>query len=160
MLILAIVFEHASGSPNGLSSFPRRVGTGLVTLRDRSGSTLNDGISDAWRLRFFGTINNVLSLATADADGDGANNLQEFKAGTNPNDASSVLRLASKKGLASDLGLHWPSVLNKQYVIERSTSLYSPTWTSISTNTGTGWDMEFHDANGGNVRFYRVRVLP
>ena len=119
-----------------------------------------DGISDSWRLRYFGTVNNILSLANADADGDGADNLHEFKAGTNPNDASSVLRVATKNGLAPDVGVQWPSVLNKQYVIERSTSLYSPTWTSISTNTGTGWDMEFHDANGGNVRFYRVRVLP
>jgi hypothetical protein len=155
----AIVFDHASASPNGLVSFPRRVASGLVTLRDRLGSSLGDGISDSWRLRYFGTINNALSLASADADGDGAINAHEFKAGTNPNDATSVLKAKSAKGQAQQCIIRWPSVSGKQYVIERASSIYSPAWTSISTNAGTGWDMEFTDASAGNgSRFYRVRV--
>jgi hypothetical protein len=43
---------------------------------------------------------------------------------------------------------------------DRSTSLFSPVWTPISTNTGSGADMEFHDTTGGKVRFYRVHVTP
>ncbi|MSU57484.1 MAG: hypothetical protein EXS35_04770 [Pedosphaera sp.] len=155
----AIVFDHASGSPNGIAPFPAHSRSGLVTLRDRSGSTLGDGISDSWRLRYFGTINNVLSLASADADGDGANNLHESKAGTNPNDATSVLKAKSKKGLPAECVVQWPSVSGKQYVIERAASIYAPAWTSISTNAGTGWDMEYHDTSAGaGPRFYRVRV--
>ena len=33
--------------------------TGLVTLSDRSVSSYNDGIPDSWRLRYFGTLNNL-----------------------------------------------------------------------------------------------------
>lgn len=156
----AIHFDHASASPNGLASFKKRVNSGLVTRMDRSGSSANDGIPDSWRLRYFGTINNLLSQAAADADGDGANNAQECKAGTNPNDASSILRMKSLKGQPHSLSVRWPSVLNKQYVIERAASLYS-TWSPVSTNTGTGWDMEYQDsAPGSGSRFYRVRVAP
>ena len=56
--------------------------------------------------------------------------------------------------------IHWPTVLGKQYAIERSTTLFSGSWTAIATNTGTGGDMEFDDANTGKVKFYRVRILP
>ena len=131
----------------------------MITLSNRS-TPGNDGIPDSWRLRYFGSINNVLSQATADADGDGATNWQEYKAGTDPNDANSVLRLKSNAGLPQECVVRWPSVAGRQYVIERAASLYSPAWTPVSTNSGTGLDLEFRDASGGTAsRFYRVRLL-
>src|SRR5262249_4844359 len=114
-----------------------------------------DGIPDSWRLRYFGTVNNLLSQATADADGDGANNWQEYIAGTDPTDAKSALRVTASK----DLVISWPSGVGKQYVIERSTNLFDSNWVPVSTSTGTGNDMQFHDTGGpGNVYFYRVSV--
>ena len=157
----AIHFDHASASPNGLASFPKRTLTGLITLSDRSTSSYNDGIPDSWRLRYFGTVNNLLSQAGADADGDGLNNWQEYVAGTDPTDVKSNLRVSTDQAAAQqrqDSVIHWPSVAGKSYVIERSASLFSPGWIPVSTNTGTGGDMEFHDLNGGNARFYRVHV--
>ncbi len=41
-----------------------------------------DGLSDAWELTFFGSLQ---ASATTDSDGDGLTNLEEFQAGTNPN---------------------------------------------------------------------------
>jgi hypothetical protein len=150
----SIHFDHASASPNGLASFPKKTFNGLITLSNRSASSWNDGIPDSWRLRWFGTIYNQLSAKTADADGDGANNWHEYNAGTDPNDSSSVLRVN-----AQGLTVHWPSVLNRTYVVEKSASLFGGTWTSIVTNTGTGTDMQYQD-NSGGARFYRVRVSP
>jgi len=157
----AIHFDHVSASPNGFAAFPKRTQTGLITLSDRSTSTYGDGIPDSWRLRYFGSINNLLSQAAADADGDGANNWQEYIAGTDPTDRKSSLRVSTDQAPAqpgNECVIHWPSVSGRNYVIERSTSLASPSWTSISTNAGTGADMEFHDSTGGNTRFYRVHV--
>ena len=63
-------------------------------------------------------------------------------------------------GPAQDFVIRWPSAANKQYVLERSPSLYAPAWSAISTNAGTGWDLEFHDnTSGAPMRFYRVRPL-
>ena len=92
----AIHFDHASASPNGIASFPKQTLTGLILLSDRSSSIYNDGIPDSWRLRYFGTVNNLLSQAAADADGDGANNWQEYLAGTDPTDPKSVLRVSDQ----------------------------------------------------------------
>jgi hypothetical protein len=158
----AVHFDHASASPNGLGSFPKQARTGLVTLSNRSGSTYGDGISDSWRLRYFLTLNNVLSATNADADGDGRNNLQEYQAGTDPTDPTSNFKnIGTDQGAAQqkqDCVISWPSAIGKQYVIQRSPSLSTPIWNSIATNSGNGTIMEYHDTSGGGVRFYRVYV--
>ena len=155
----AIVFDHASGSPNGIASFKRNVRTGLITLSNRSGSSYNDGISDAWRLRYFGSVSSVLAQATADADGDGVSNYQEYLAGTDPTDPKSLLKMAGASAAANGpRAITWPSVTGKTYIIERSSSMFGGSWTPVSTNAGTGGPMEFDDASTGTVQFYRVRV--
>jgi hypothetical protein len=56
--------------------------------------------------------------------------------------------------------IHWPTVAGKKYVIERSSSLFSGSWTTNAIVTGTGADMEYDDNTGGAARFYRVQILP
>src|SRR5689334_17236596 len=61
-------------------------------------SSLNDGIPDAWRLRYFGPefATDSRALATADPDGDGANNYLEYITGTDPLDGASVERAPAR----------------------------------------------------------------
>ncbi len=158
----AVHFDHASASPNGLGSFPKQTLTGLITLNGRTNSVYQDGIPDSWRLRWFGTTNNLLSLSNGCPSGDGINNFKKYVAGVDPNTANNFPSLKSKAPLpsGSSSAIHWPTVNGKQYVIERSASLFPGTWSAISTNTGTGTDMEYDDNFGSAVKFYRVRILP
>ena len=88
------------------------------------------------------------------------NNWQKYVAGLDPD--GSYLRylpLASTSPSAQsqqDCVIDWPSVSGKQYVIERSSSLFPPNWIPVSTNSGDGTFMEYHDTTGGGIRFYRV----
>jgi hypothetical protein len=158
----AIHFDHASASPNGLGSFPKQTLTGLITLSNRTNSSYGDGIPDAWRLRWFGTVNNYLSVSNACPTSDGINNWQKFVAGVDPNTANDFPSTNPKTTVPAGFtsAIHWPTVSGKQYAIERSTSLFSGKWTAIATNTGTGMDMEYDDNAAGAVNFYRVRILP
>ena len=156
-------FGHASASPNGLGLFRVQTQSGLITATDRSGSSWGDGISDAWRLKNFGTIGNVLSAATADADGDGVSNWAEFQAGTDPNSALSRLQLLSttvRTDSTAGLRLRWPGALNHRYTLECSSRLSGASWLPVATNiVGAGAMCEFLDTNTiPNARFYRVRV--
>jgi hypothetical protein len=158
----AIHFDHASGSPNGIASFLKKTWTGLVLLSSRTNSTYGDGIPDSWRLRWFGTVNNLLSVSNACPTGDGVNNWNKYVAGVSPNTAGDFPSLNPKAPVPSGYAsaVHWPTVSGKQYVILRSNSLFAGKWTAIGTNTGTGTDMEFDDTTGGSTKFYRVQILP
>jgi hypothetical protein len=155
----AIHFDHASASPSGLLSFPKTTYTGLITLSRRTSSSYNDGIPDSWRLRYFGTIYNQLSVSNADADGTGMNNWQKYLAGLNPVDPTSVLNEGMDQAVAQspqDAVVCWPSVSGQTYIIKRSSTLFPPQWVNISTNTGDGTYMEIHDASSGDHRYYEV----
>jgi Fn3 associated len=158
-------FDHISASPNGLGLFPRQVQDGLLTLRDRSSSSLGDGIPDTWRLRYFGSISDPLAQASADPDGDGVSNLAEFLAGTNPVDSNSRLCLAAHRQLNTGNGsplltLRWPSCPNKRYTVEAASSLTSGYWTELGSGlVGTGQELEFTPAApADSTQFFRVRV--
>ncbi len=157
----AVHFDHASGSPNGFASFPKQTLTGLITLASRTNSSYGDGIPDSWRLRWFGTTNNLLSVSNACPSGDGISNFKKYVAGVDPNTANdfpSVNPLTPAPS-GSTSSIYWPSVGGKQYAIERSTSLFTGAWTAIATNTGTSGTMEYDDNFDGPVKFYRVRIL-
>ncbi len=60
----------------------------------------------------------------ADFDGDGQPNVNEWVAGTDPTDASSLLTVSSiASGVDSTIILRWPSVSQKSYSILKSTDL-------------------------------------
>jgi hypothetical protein len=153
-------FSHFSASPNGLALFHTTVQDGLITVSNRNGSSWNDGIPDTWRLLYFGTVSNMLSAANADPDGDGASNWQEYIAGTNPLDATSVFAFSpSASPSGSSFTLQWPSVVNKSYSVQSS---FSPggSWTTIATNLiGNGQTLQWTDTNASTgARFYRAQV--
>jgi uncharacterized repeat protein (TIGR03803 family) len=132
--------------------------------------SVGDGIPDTWRIQFFGgdgTSTNVLSCATADPDGDGLSNQQEFLAGSNPNDASSGLRMlpAYLAHPSPDpnwgFTVQWQSVAGKFYSLERATNLvkgfdtiikiHIPATPPINSETDT-------NVMGQGSWFYRVRL--
>lgn len=160
----SVHFDHVSASPNGLRLFANDSEDGLVILGNASRS--RDGIPDAWRLRYFGSVSSGAAHAFADPDRDGQPNWAEFKAGTNPNSPRSSLSLASRlshglSGNAENLVLRWPTVSGKQYVVERSDSAAGGQWGTVSpVITGTGADAEYSDSDAsGRAWFYRLRLL-
>ena len=158
----AVHFDHASGSPNGIASFPKQTLTGLITLSSRNNSTYGDGIPDSWRLRWFGTIYNLLSVSNACPSGDGINNWMKYVAGVDPNTPNDFPSLNSTTTPApgANMGIYWPTVSGKQYAILSSASLFPGNWTTNTIVTGTGANMEFDDNPSGTAKFYRVLILP
>lgn len=98
---------------------------GLSTLRltaTQLVDTDGDGMPDWWEdLHGF----NKLSAADAslDPDLDGASNLQEYLAGTNPNDPNSVFRIISIQRESDDLRVTWKAVGGKTYVVQTNANL-------------------------------------
>jgi hypothetical protein len=158
----AVHFDHASGSPNGIASLPKHTFNGLITLSSRANSQYNDGIPDSWRLRWFGTIYNLLSLSNACPSGDGISNWKKYVAGVDPNTPNDFpgLNPNTPPPSGAAMSIYWPTVSGKQYAILSSASLFPGTWTTNAILIGTGANMEFDDQSAGTGKFYRVLILP
>jgi hypothetical protein len=158
-------FEHFSAM-GGVPFTNVALQDALITMTARTGSTyFKDGIPDIWRLRYFGSVSNILSAAGADAAGDGVPNLQKYLAGTDPLDPNATLRLnpnSSRANANHQLVLRWPTVANRKYSLQWATSLGSTNWAAVINNmVGDGNMQTFtNTTSGGQNGFYRVITSP
>jgi YD repeat-containing protein len=121
-----------------------------------------DGLPDAWEISNGLDALNAID-ALADADGDSLSNRDEYLAGTDPQNESSVLSIATIAFAALDVRITFTSVPGKTYVVEQTEALSSGSWTpSGASLTGTGSLAQFIQTAGAlsAQRFYRVRWLP
>lgn len=128
------------------------------------GALAPDGLPIAWLLTNFGTTN---VNANFDSDGDGMSNLQEYLAGTNPNDAKDSLRITSSGvsfvGGNDNDTLVWASHPTRQYRIQQRTNLVSATWMDagvlLAPDAGTNTTRTFQFPGPASQRFIRIQAV-
>jgi hypothetical protein len=130
----------------------------------------SEGIPDSWRLAYFGSRNpgsGSKHHARDDCDGDGFNNLTEWRLGSNPTNRHSNLRFT---GFSAGM-LEWPAKGYEVYQLYGSTDLKH--WTAAlnpitPTNSIPGTNI-FNLTNSlgvatgftnGPARFFRLEKLP
>ena len=123
-----------------------------------------DGLPNWWEDQF-GLSKTNSADATLDLDGDGASNLNEFLAGTKPNDAASVFRITALQAAGGDPQVTWTTVGGKRYVVQTNGDV-SQGFTDSSPlipAPGAGESVtNFVDPGGttNGPRYYRVRLEP
>jgi len=141
----------SNASPGDLVEF----GTLLMTPFDLN----SNGVADAWEQQ------HDLSNALADADGDGLDNRSEYRCGTDPTNAASVLAVAEGSG-PGDGGftLSWPVAPGRSYVVDALPSLVSGRWLPVwgpCEATGGQRQMSWTDTGAPRdlPRYYRIGVV-
>lgn len=121
-----------------------------------------NGMGDAWEKSF------NLTNPSADADGDGASNLAEYLADTDPRDATdmppatSELVLNATKSISggiTTLRLSWGTALGP-VILESSDSLLPGSWVTISSGITASGGQSIYDVSvppAGGKHFYRLR---
>ncbi|MBI3877009.1 MAG: matrixin family metalloprotease [Verrucomicrobia bacterium] len=106
-------FLRLSDGTNGSPYIEVRV---ISLLADQNPGGASDGLPDAWVAQYFGNANASVN-PNADADGDGISNLNEFRLGTDPTSAASVLRFTA----VSASGLNWFATPYDLYEVQGTT---------------------------------------
>jgi hypothetical protein len=114
-----------------------------------------DGLPDDWQAQYFGSNPAMFPAANVDSDGDGASNLQEFLAGTNPVDPRSVLRTRITRTPQGRF-LHWNTQPGFVYQVQTTTNLTG--WTNLGQpRFASGYEDSILLQPGSNgAAFYRV----
>ena len=146
---------------DNLGSFLVRYTANAVVLSNYRSTDLDgDAIEDAWATNHFGHSPLTAAEKSADSDGDGMSNYDEFRAGTDPTNAASALRVSAtvSGGTAT---LEWPCVDGKMYRVYVSGDMR--TWREVAEPTFAfpeaglcQWTDDGRD--GGSMWFYRVVV--
>jgi subtilisin family serine protease len=139
-----------------------KVATGGRLNLARSVDTDGNGLPDWWEQQFFGHLTGT--DPNADPDHDGASNLAEFLAGTNPTNYSSALRLtALPAGGTNGVALQWPGVAGRYYRLLLATNLLNGFNCLVRTNLAAMPPLNtVTDAAPASAgpRFYRLELEP
>jgi len=119
--------------------------------------TDRDGMSNGWEEG--NGLDSAFKDDHLDGDGDSATNGEEFIAGTDPGDASSVFSAIGVAVNSNPNVLTWSSVAGREYSIQKSAEGLT-SWVTIGSRTATGAVSFFDIADSGSMReYYRVVVV-
>jgi alpha-L-fucosidase 2 len=151
-----------AGLPDGTSYYYLVAATGFGGTSESNGPVfaMTYTAIENWRFNYFGTASGTGDAAdTADPDGDGLTNAQEFAAGTDPNDGESLLKVSELAFDGDGTSITFPTVLGKSYRVEHSETLQNGSWTTLLENiAGTGGSVQVTDVGAAaqSKRFYRI----
>jgi uncharacterized repeat protein (TIGR01451 family) len=127
--------------------------------------TDGDGMWDGWEARYLLNPQDA-SDARLDDDGDGHSNLEEFLAGTAPNNPQSITRILGIDAPAGTVRLSVRGARGRSCLLERMDPA-TETWSTvlsfrIDSAAPTEDEVEIQDSvpATGSVLFYRIRVVP
>jgi len=170
-LIAALATDTTNYSDNALSpgtTFFYRVRAG-----NSSGYSAYSGVASAtttpltlvqWQLQYFGCTNCPQAATNADPDADGADNLAELMAGTNPTNGLSAFRIRSASRLGNDVLLSWTTAPGRTNIVQTKTLLDPGGFADISGpivlyGSGDGATNFLHLGGAlGPERYYRIRI--
>jgi len=140
---IAYVLEDARRSPLSTAS-----------TNTTYGSIMYSGIPVEWMAQHFGE---EWPSATADSDGDGSSNRDEFLRGTDPNDPDSVLKQFMRT-TAQGMFLDWNTIPGLVYQVESAAEPAGP-WTLVGGPRFAAGTTDSLFVGGSSAAFYRVGRL-
>lgn len=144
-----VIINNPGNPAPGIINNPAAV---LVVLADRDGDHVPDVFEDS-----NGFNSNDPADGTADTDGDGASNADEYRAGTDPRNDESYLRVDEIEALGPT-AITFLARSNKTYTVQFRDDLTGSAWQRLTNVTAhaTNVNHTITDSNAVPMRFYRL----
>jgi DNA/RNA endonuclease G (NUC1)/PKD repeat protein len=121
----------------------------------------------SWLVQYFGSIDNPAAAPSADPDGDGMSNQDEFLTGTDPTDSRSAFRITSVSREGDNIRVRWMTGPGKTNALERTagaggsftTNNFAVLTNIVTTGTTTNY-LDLGAATHIPSFYYRVRLVP
>jgi hypothetical protein len=113
----------------------------------------DDRIPDAWAIEY--GFDPLAFISDEDTDGDGATNVQEYRFGTNPIQASSKPEVQILKLPGDGVRLVFSSRKGQNYEVQRSPDL-TTSWSTVSLTHSNGGYLTVDDLGAGDTGYYRI----
>ena len=121
-----------------------------------------DGIADGFEDEYAFLSSTNAADADADYDNDGASNLAEFLAGTDPDDPASCLSVSGVDMLATNgMRIAWDAVSNRFYAVDHSTNLVDDPFEAVVEHIQATPPANVFDVivpTNAPQSFYRIRL--
>jgi len=122
-----------------------------------------DELPDDWEVLHSFSSNSALGNdgPGGDPDRDGQSNLQEYRAGTDPRSAASLLQIRQVRLLADRVMLSFPSVAGRTYWIQYRDAWDESPWITLlrGATSYAGEELSIEDPRGGQTtRYYRLTL--
>lgn len=151
------LFFYVSGAPTNVVIYVDDVvlKAAPVNLLD----TDSDGLQDSWEIYYFGSVDGNNCSTYDDHDSDGFDNLSEFRAGTNPSDLNSALKINEVAYENDPSVVSWSSASNKLYRVLKSTNLTSNDWQIVSEGIiGNNSEISYNLSTTNTAEFIKIEV--
>jgi hypothetical protein len=152
--------SNRSRSPNWIWADWINVSSNNTLLAYGSVASDNDGdgIEDGWEIASFGNL--TAANEFSDWDHDGFSDYSEYIAGTDPNDAQSLLTItAIKPNLATaKLLIVWQSESGQAYNVESTTNISDSIWTPVASEIIGLHPTNTLEITQAKKRFYRIKL--
>jgi len=115
----------------------------------------------SWQVSYFGCWACLQADPSADPDGDGMSNTNEFLAGTDPTDSASAFRILSITPTGADVVVTWQSAAgNTNYLQAGALTNYADVAGPIAVTVTPTNATDYGGATNSGPRFYRIRLEP
>ena len=165
-LLRLVVEDDRSADTDGTPGNRAEYLLGFHVVSDpQAEDTDGDAMPDAWEKTYDFKADDP-SDAALDADDDGQSNVAEYRAGTNPRDSKSRLRIEAIAREANNVAVTWATTPSHHYLLQTGTNLLvGPTneasgVISIPPTGPSSTKFVHSNATALPARFYRVRLFP
>ncbi|HTD67167.1 MAG TPA: matrixin family metalloprotease [Candidatus Limnocylindria bacterium] len=165
---MSVVLSVASNAAPGPRTFIVQQGTnrayanGFIEIAPVAPDYNFDSFDDTFQRKYFPLFTVANAASTADPDGDGFPNSSEYLAGTNPTNATSLMKIDLVQHTVNGANVTFRSVSGKRYQLYSRALAETGAWQAVGAPvTAAGANTVASDTSGGTgSKFYRVAIAP